>query len=261
MKRLALVALAIASGWLIESRADSIAAFAVGIQKGGVFQGAVPTLNTGSGVTVAISGGVATFSATGSFTNAPPYFTDGTNFFVASTGYKATKPTSTPSWINSVTPPSAAAGPNGDYVFSGTGTYWATQSATTSVEGVIATAGIATSASGQSGIWLWDSGNGIIWFMGPGFTNTNPGVPELVILKYTYAGTGNPLFSAATTFTGYASMTHMKIVKVGSNANFQISLNGGQSFTTLTSNAVSTISSGGFGGSQSLTDVVSLVLI
>lgn len=61
----AFVALAILSGWLAESKADNIAGFAVGIQKAGVFQGAAPTLNAGTGLSVSLASGVATFTATG----------------------------------------------------------------------------------------------------------------------------------------------------------------------------------------------------
>ena len=236
----------------------------VGVNAVGLCSGFSPTngqffkYTTGGSPNPCWSSGTA--SGGGTFSAAPPYYYDGTNYYVAATGYTATKPTGSPTWINGFTPSTATAGTNGDYLFAGTGTYWQTQTATTSVEAELQIAAFNDSQSGQSGVWLYDSTNGVIWFWGPGFSNNNPGLPEIVLLKYTYSGTGNPAFSAATVFSGFSSFVHLKIIKSGGTASFQLSLNGGKNFYTVTTQSVGTIAQGGTGGSESITDVYSLVV-
>jgi len=66
---LLLFALAIATGWFGESRADSVRGFAVQIQNAGTPIGATTILNAGSGMSVSLAKGVATLSATGGTTN------------------------------------------------------------------------------------------------------------------------------------------------------------------------------------------------
>lgn len=268
MKRFALVALAIASGWLIESRADSIGGTAVGIQKAGVFQGAAPTLNAGTGMSVVVAAGVATFSATGSFSAAPPYFTDGTNFFVAGTGLKATKPSGTPSWINGVTPTNTAAGANGDFTFSGTQNVWATTTATTSVEAEFSAASNNTNASSGApivGVWVYDTTNSLIYFFGIVATN---GASEFQFQSWVYAGVGNPVFSSTLT-TMFSvlqgNVTHLKLSKSGGTLTVAVSLDGGATFSTLTTHSIGTIAQAGYGLNSNsefgIGNVFSLVVI
>lgn len=266
MKRFALVALAIASGWLIESRADSIGGTAVGIQKAGVFQGAAPTLNAGTGMSVVVAAGVATFSATGSFSAAPPYFTDGTNFFVAGSGLTATKPPASPSYLNGVVPTTAATGTNGDYVFSGTGNNWQVLTATTSVEIEFGSSSSNTNMSTGSpaiGCWVHDNTNNAIYFFGT--TSVNGGF-QVLFENWTYNGTGNPTFGSflKTMFATPQGIMHLKLSKSGGTLTASISLNGGPTLTPLATTSVGTITQAGFGMNSNtefgVGDVYSLVV-
>jgi hypothetical protein len=244
------------------SGSGSVAATVIGLEAVPFCGGFAPTnaqflqYTTGSSpnpcYTSAAGGGSGSFSA------APPYLSDGSHFFVAATGYQATKPTATPSWINGITPTSAVSAPNGDYVFSGPGTYWQTQTATVSVEAELQTQALQNNTSGQSGIWIYDSTNFHIWFWGPAFSSANPGQPELVLLEYNYSGSGNPTFGTDVVFTGFTPLMHLKLIVAAGTLSFQVSLNGGQTLTTLITESIGTVSQAGFAGSESITDVYSL---
>lgn len=203
----------------------------------------------------------------GSFSSAPPYYYDGTHYYVAATGYTATKPSSSPSWINSVVPTNTTAGTNGDYIFSGTGNYWAEVSGTTSVEAEFALA-TANTMSGTGapfvGIWVYDSTNSLIYFFG---IAENNGYHQITFQSWTYSGSGNPAFSS-TLATYYsplqANAEHLKLIKSGGTLTAELSLNGGATFTTITTHSVGTIADGGYGmnsnGNFGIADIFSLVV-
>lgn len=222
-----------------------------------------PCYSSGAG------GGSGTFSA------APPYFYDGTHYYVAWDGYQATKPTSSPTWINSVTPGTAGAGANGDYIFSGTGSYWAETAGTTSVEADFSAVGDAVGQTPDVGIWAWDSSNNIIYVCAARYPtqltgSTNAYAAYTVMDSYSYNGSGNPAFSS-TIFpsgtnqaigTGGGNRWHFKLSKAASTLTCAISLDGGGNYTTLATHAVGTISDLGYtgGGGGEIVDIFSLVV-
>lgn len=235
-----------------------IAAVASGVV--GLFTGCTGILYLGAdGACHASSGGTTV-------TWAPPYLSNGTNSFVASTGYQATKPSTSPTFINSVSP-TVTAGTNGDVVLNGTGTYWAELSGTTSVEAEFQGFTASTSPTAV-GVFLFDTTNSIIYTLGiqqPGITSGEQTVP---INSYTYNGSGNPAFSANLANFGVTTpgTLHYKIVKSGGTASFQVSLNGGANFITLTTHPIGTVADGGYfmvgggGGGGVVLDVFSLVV-
>jgi hypothetical protein len=227
-------------------------------------QGTNMTLTPASnGLNFAASGG----GGGGSFAAAPPYYYDGTHYYVAATGYTATKPSGSPAWVNSVTPTNTAAGTNGDYIFSGTGNYWAEVSGTTSVEAEFALATANTMSSTGApfvGIWVYDSTNSLIYFFG---IAENNGYHEITFQSWSYSGSGNPAF-ISTLATYYsplqANAEHLKLIKSGGTLTAELSLNGGVTFTTITTHSVGTIADGGYGmnsnGNFGIADILSLAV-
>jgi hypothetical protein len=207
----------------------------------------------------------AASGGSGSFSAAPPYYYDGTHYYVTGTGYEATKPSSTPTWINSVTP-TVTTGTNGDLVFSGTGSYFSEVSMTSSVEAEFSFQDAQTNSnSGSSAfLWIWDSTNSLIWTFE---SSDNKELPAILLNEWNYSGTGNPSFTF-NPFTAYApncgtSACHFRISISGGTATFAVSLNGGVTFTTIITESVGTVNEGGYGeygnGSTIVTDLYSFV--
>ena len=204
----------------------------------------------------------------GTIAVAAPYFQFGSNFYLGS-GYQATKPNASPSFINSVNP-TVAAGTNGTLTISGAGQYWQTQTATTSVVAQVALQTFMTSGNPQGGVWLFDSTNNKIYAWGilqPAITSEAP-----YIQLYTYTCTApctstNPAFSANpfnAALTG--SFPLLKISVASTTMSFAISYDGGGAWITFpTTESVGTITQGGYfmgngSGAGSAMTVSSLVV-
>jgi hypothetical protein len=196
----------------------------------------------------------------GSFIARAPYLFDGQDFYVAATGFKAALPNGSQTWLNNTVPTNVQLGNYGDLLLSGTGSYWESQTATQSVEAEITVAGFAAGSAAQAGIWLWDSTNGFVWVIGPGITSSSPGVPQMVVQKYTYSGSGLPAYSASNVYDGWAQIYHLKLSVTSGTLSFELSLDGGQTFTVLQTNSVGTISNGGIVVVNAIVDVLSLLV-
>ena len=187
---------------------------------------------------------------------APPYFTDGTHFFDHD-GYTVTKPSASPVWINSVNPTSLTAGANGNVVVVGNaGNHiFQTQTCTTSVEAVMRGAtfeSMSNNYGGSLGVWVYDSTNSKIYKLQIGLTPTSATASYIAaaIDTFTYSGLGNPSFSSQTFYAfgsyGYSDYVHLRILKSGSNINYQVTLDGGATYFTIATQAVGTLSQCGY---------------
>lgn len=186
-------------------------------------------------------------SGTGSFSAIVPYYSDGVHKIVAATGYIATTPSGSPTWINSVTP-TVTTGANGNLQFTGTGHYWATSAGTTSAEAELL---LQSTATGEAaGVWLQDQTNNLIYEWTVQSGDGTHGFVVLVLNSYSYNGTGNPAFSANLyeQFAVAQGVYHLKAVKSGGTASFQMSLDGGATFGTITTHSIGTVNNGGYSG-------------
>lgn len=194
-------------------------------------------------------------------TPAPPYWTDGTHFY-DSDGFQITKPPTSPTWINSVAPASYTVGTNGNAIIitAGTGVnYWLSAAGTTSAtaEGRASTLGpSASNTSSQWGVWVYDSTNSKIYTVNISIQIAtsiagNPSTVYWVLGTFNYAGSGNPSFSANSTTilgsaNGWGAYANIRAVKSSTTVNFQLSLDGGQTYQTIISQTgVGTIASSG----------------
>ena len=98
-------------------------------------------------------------------TAGPPYVELGTTFYSQS-WYAVTKPSSSPSWINSVAP-SVTAGANGDVVLTSTsgGPFFAEVSGSASAEAEFTCHVTQTAGAGYCGLWAYDSTSSKIYSM------------------------------------------------------------------------------------------------
>ena len=214
--------------------------------------------NTNGGTTAC--GGGATVTA------APPYVEIGSTFYDHDF-YAVTKPPvcASTTWLNSVTPSSCTNGTNGDVVIktSSANQYWATQTATSSVEGVFSISSNTTATSNVSGggIWIYDSTNSKVYL----FQAVGTGNAEYILGFNSYNCT-SPCSStspsgASGLFTwwgsgayGVGGNAHLKLSVSGSTLTIAISLNGGVTFMTLATESVGTITKGGYAVNVSGTD-------
>lgn len=212
----------------------------------------------------------ASGGGSGSFSAAPPYYYDGTKYYVAASGYTATKPNTSPTWINSVTPTTQTAGANGDFLFAGAGSapYWQEQTATASAEVELTFAGIISTGSQQytfGGAWLWDSTNSKIYALScVQESDTNAPAFTYALNSYSYNGSGNPgSGSGVTTWQSPGpGICHVKLSVAGGVLTPQISLDGGGAYYSMsTVGSIGTISDGGFmgGGAASGTGIVDIL--
>lgn len=199
----------------------------------------------------------------GSFSTAPPYLSDGTHFFVAGTGYQATKPPASPTWINGTTP-TVLNGTNGDVILNGTGQYFATNTATASVEAEFSYSN-ASGGGAEAFIWIYDSTNNFLYTFESAFLTD---IGQIVANRFSYTGTGAPSFSGnllqQQSPTCMTAACHFKLSTAGGTLSFQVSLNGGVTFVPYLTESVGTISAGGYGmsgnGGQMMMDIYSLVV-
>lgn len=221
-----------------------------------------------NGQTVAASGG----GGGGSFSATPPYFFDGTNYYTP-TGYTATKPSSSPSWLSSTA--TATAGTNGDVIVTGcSNNCFASLTASSSVEAEFLSVNTLADNSNtyaHTAVWLWDSSNNVIYSWYPAYhsaTGANVGGTVMWFFqKWTYSGTGNPTFSSAianvpTGYQGWSGVAHLKLSVSGGTITASVSLNGGATISAIsTSTGVGTISKGGYEVSNAMiSDILSVVV-
>ncbi len=219
--------------------------------------------NTFQNITVASCTGCASGSAA-AVTAAAPYLSIGGTKYVAATMAPATLPSFTNGWSwvagNS---PTSASGPNGDVVFSGVNTYWNLTSATTSIESVFNCAYEPNGNNSTCGVALWDSTNNLIYAWTVVASPGNSPEYFLFASDWSYSGSGTPSYVGqvgssypTSTFT----VPHLRVVKAGTALAFQTSQDGGQTYTTITSQpGVGNISSAGVTMSAASMNVLSLV--
>jgi len=227
---------------------------------------------TANGVSGTAENGVVTIACTGcsggggsTVTPAPPYIEVGTTFY-DSDGYAVTKPPSSPSWVNSVTPATVTTGTNGNLILgaSNTTVYFQEETGSTSSEvtGRIFTSG----GTAIMGPWVWDSTNNLIWTLNVYFSSSTGNAVGLQWNKYGYSGSGNPSFSASSSAAFGANLVgsrvHLQLKKVSSTLDFNISLDGGATYQTIYTQSVGTISDGGMvfyaGGGNTVVSVESV---
>ncbi len=215
------------------------------------------TITASGGVLSAVGGGGG-----GSITFAPPYIVSGGSYYIAQTGQLATRPSSSPPYLNTA-PASLTAGVNGDIIVVGPSSGTAYASLTGSASAEIAGQLLTTMAAGAAtysamGVWLWDSANNLVYEVGVWFSSftasgQSVNAANFTCQKYTYSGTGTPAYSANITAPpiGWQGMgggvVNLKIVKSGTTISYQISLNGGANWITIaTSGSIGTITKGGW---------------
>lgn len=218
--------------------------------------------NSFQNITVASCAGCASSSA--AVSAAPPYISIGGTKYVAATMAPATLPSFTNGWSwvagNS---PTVASGSNGNVVFSGVNTYWDLTSATASVESVFNCAYEPNGNNSTCGVALWDSTNNLIYAWTVVASPGNSPEYFLFASDWSYSGSGTPSY-VGQVGSSYPTSTfevpHLKMIKSGTTLNFQISQDGGQTYTTVTSQSgVGNISSAGVTMSSASMNILSLV--
>ena len=219
---------------------------------------AMPTCTTGADLYNTTSHSWSCVTV-GGITISTPYIVSGGNSYIPQDGmFKAALPPSSPTWLNSVAPTSVTNGSNGNQIVQTTSAIaaFASQTATTSVEGVFNTMSAQTAGASQfpdGGIWVYDSTNSKIYVVNQG--STAPSGQQsgfnIVAQIWNYSGSGNPSLGSnivtynATAF-GSTAVAHFRLIKAGSTLSFQFSLDGGSTYQTITTESVGTLSSGGF---------------
>ena len=199
------------------------------------------------------------------FTAAPPYLLSGSTYYIAATGFQATRPSGSPTWVNSVTPSTVTAGANGDLLIAGTGVYWATLTATTTVEGVVhfinlTATGVSTTVNG--GVWMYDSTNSKIYKWYVAISNVNVATAGSSVLGldiYTYNGSGNPTYSSTAVIYDFpcgSSPVHLKMSRTSTTLSILASTDGGATYVTFgQTETVGTLAQAGYAivGNSSMT--------
>lgn len=189
-------------------------------------------------------GGGTTVSA------APPYINIGGTKYVAGSGFLATLPSGTPTWINSSAPSTVTVGANGDVLAGDTGgPYFAIANATSAVEGEFSLVAAPGSSSSQcGGILIYDSTNLSIYILQ--IVQTASNTKLIALSRYSWSGTGAASWSADIVYAAYIGRdpVHFKLSVSGTTLSAQVSLNGGASFYTWTTvGSIGTITKGGYG--------------
>jgi hypothetical protein len=218
-------------------------------------------------------------SGSGSITFAPPYLYNGTNYFL-SNGYQVTKPSGSPTWVNSVTPGSVASGTNGNVVIASAAAntnYFAelsgSASATAALSCMVNGVNASSSKAAFCGVWVYDSTNSKIYTFISNITVTSANVQNtnLLCIIFTYSGSGNPAYSSTAATIGAGNFgfapgyTLMRLNKSSTTVLAQMSLDGGSTWQTLyTFTGVGTLADGGYylndEGLDEIVNVASLVV-
>jgi hypothetical protein len=192
-------------------------------------------------------------------TAAPPYFTNGTNFFDHD-GFQVTKPLASPTWINSLAPTTVTVGANGNVLstFNGsTSARWESQTCTTSVDLVGRLFSLESTSLGGAGstlaAYVYDSTNSKIYAFGNSVNMDTSGksIFQLQVNIYNYSGSGNPSYSSTPSTWAYGAYggseySHVKIVKSGGTISYQVSIDGGSTYQTVGTQSVGTLSKCGY---------------
>jgi hypothetical protein len=192
---------------------------------------------------------------------APPYLQIGaTKYITADNMFAATLPPVSPSYINtSFTGLTFTNATNGNDIFTttGNGTFWfVTATFSSSVEEVhtlSALGGTAANAGYGAGPWVWDSTNHIVYSMAINWNADSATSTGCVtyLWKFSYSGSGIPTYNAPTALggpgcAGAGSPEHLQITKSGSTITYWVSIDGGESYQSLGTQSVGTVTSGGF---------------
>ncbi len=187
--------------------------------------------------------------------------------------YQATIP-SLSGWsvIGSDTP-AVTTQPNGDITLQGDSGFPAEYSSAhiASIEAVLRCLPNSSNTNQTSAcqIGVYDSTNGVAWLFGPSTYNyaatTSASGMVCNLFQETWNGSlSSPMAysSNPSTFPGIAgagSPFHIRIRISGTTANFEVSTNGGESYTLLTTQAVGTISGFILNAGNALADIQSLL--
>jgi hypothetical protein len=187
----------------------------------------------------------------GSVVALAPYISIGGTLYVPQTLYPATLPPASPTWINAVPPTAVISAPNGNLVLSQTVAFTCFLEVTAAVS-VEAVARVLSQDDSDDnyfdhfGVWLWDSTNSLIYSF---CTQQGNGYPSQLILNvFNYSGSGNPTFNEGLDqwFGLLGDPLHFKLIVSGGVLSCEISLDGGQTYTTMfTASGIGTISKGG----------------
>lgn len=183
-------------------------------------------------------------------------------------------PASTYSWTSAGTAGTATTGTNGNLIMTtpaGPEFYYTTGSSSIEIDiaGCLSGESNTSSTDAYCGGGLYDSTNGVVWggliHMSTS-NNTNMFGWDIEQWKWTWTGSSS---SSIVSSNGYAKFpitagitpTHLKISKAGVYLVLAVSLDGGQTFTTLESNNlnVGTISKVGLVGNNAWWDLLSVV--
>jgi hypothetical protein len=257
-----------------------------------------PVTGPGSGATVghlAVMGNTAGTSITDggpvpsagtSVTAAPPYVAIGSTFY-DSDYYAVTKPGGFSSgctfsggswtWLNSVTPTTCTNGTNGNVVVETTSAIvaWASETATTSVEGVLNATTNASSGFVGAGIWIYDSTNGKVYDLAEENSASGSAAYGLYLGTYTCTApctSSSPVFSTNSLLNGvsngaygFGRNAHFKLSVSGGTLTAAVSLDGGVTFVPMVTVSVGTITKGGYlingEGSTTLAENIMSILV
>ena len=153
----------------------------------------------------------------GGLTAAPPYLTDGNgNYYVAQTGYKATLPASSPSFLSSATF-TPVVGTNGSIVAATSGAVWVKISCSSVIELVQQCVLYGNWAS----VWAYDGTNIYAFYSGPTSSGWN-------FQKWTYGTSPGYAsnISLATSPGIIAGFVHSRLAYSGGTLSAQVSLDG-----------------------------------
>ena len=219
--------------------------------------------NTFQNITVSSCTGCASGSVA-AVTAIPPYLSIGGTKYIAATMGLVTLPnfTSGWSWVGGSSPTIANA-PNGNVVFSGANTYWDLTPAATSVDSVFQCSYEPSGNNSTCGVALWDSTNNLIYAWTVVASPGNSPEYFLFASDWSYSGSGTPSYvgQVGSSYpTSTFAVPDLKVVKAGTALNFQISQDGGQTYTTMTSQSgVGNISAAGVTMNSATMNVLSLV--
>ena len=246
------------------------------VQQAGVSLPQEPILNFPSNVTCVDNPGNTstdcTPAAAATLSAARPYLTDGTHFYVAANGYQATRPSSSPTWLNGVTPGTVTAGANGDLYLAGAGAYWAVLAGSASVEAEFSwvnTTNTGVGSAPNAGVWLYDNTNGVVWklYLGISTNIATAGSSFIGLDKYTCVSpctATNPAYSATPVeydFPSGSAPVHLKMSVTAGTLSLFASVDGGATFTTFAqTEAVGVITKGGYAFLAGTMTVLSVVV-
>jgi hypothetical protein len=182
-----------------------------------------------------------------SATAAPPYLEIGSSYYIPMDGmYQATKPPTSPTWINGTAPATVTTGTNGNLILTGSssGPFFLEKTGSSSAEASLGwfAYNLANSTFPNMGLWAYDSTNSKIYICEEIYNNLT--YLQTQWQTYTYSGSGAPTYSATSGGAdvggvGPFGIVHMKLVASGGTLTCQRSLDGGISYQSAISSTIS----------------------